>query len=132
MIAVDGTKISGNTSRDANRSYEQIAREILEEAAAADAADDERFGDSRGDELPAELVDRSSRRARLRAAKEHLEAQVRDAQAEHADHLKARAKLEAARGGKLRGRKPVPPSAVVDPAARANVTDPAMQEQSSH
>jgi transposase len=124
LIAVDGTKIAGNASREANRSYEQIAQEILEEAAAADAADDERFGDARGDELPAELADRSSRRARLRAAKERLEADVREAHEAHAAHLKARAELEAERGCKLRGRKPVPPPAVVDPAARANVSDP--------
>jgi transposase len=38
LIAVDGTKIAGNASREANRTYEQIARELLEEAAAADAA----------------------------------------------------------------------------------------------
>jgi transposase len=83
LIAVDGTKIAGNAAREANRSYEQIVREILEEAAAADAADDERFGEARGDELPAELADRNSRRARLRAAKERLEADVREAQAAH-------------------------------------------------
>jgi transposase len=124
LIAVDGTKIAGNASRDANRSYEQIAKETLEEAAAADAADDERFGDLRGDELPADLADRSSRRARLRAAKERLEAEVREAHQAHAAHLKARAELEAERGRKLRGRKPIAPAAVVDPAAKANVTDP--------
>jgi transposase len=124
LIAVDGTKIAGNASRDANRSYEQIAREILDEAAAADAADDEWLGDRRGDELPAELAESSSRRARLRAAKERLEAEVREAQAAHAAHLQARADLETERGRKLRGRKPVAPPGVVDPAARANVTDP--------
>src|SRR6478735_319880 len=53
---IDGTKIAGNASRDANHSYEQIAREILDKAAAADAADDERFGHKRGDELPAEFA----------------------------------------------------------------------------
>src|SRR4051812_7155484 len=124
LIAVDGTKIAGNASREANRSYEQIARELLAEASAADAAEDERFGDARGDELPPELAERSSRRARLRAAKERLEAEVRDAQAAHVAHLNERTQLEAERGRKLRGRKPVPPAAVVDPAARANVTDP--------
>jgi transposase len=38
LIAVDGTKIAGSASREANRTYEQIARELLEQAAAADAA----------------------------------------------------------------------------------------------
>lgn len=124
LIAVDGTKIAANASMAANRSYEQIAREILDEAARVDAEEDARLGAARGDELPAELADRSSRRARLRAAKERLEAEVRDAQAAHAAHLRARAELEAARGRKLRGRKPVAPPATVSPSARANITDP--------
>ena len=42
VIAVDGTKIAADASMRANRTYEQIAREILEEATAADAADDVR------------------------------------------------------------------------------------------
>jgi transposase len=122
VIALDGTK--ANASMSANRSYEQIAREILAEAAEADARDDERFGERRGDELPPELADPTTRRARLRAAKERLEAEVADAQAAHEAHLQSRAALEAQRGGKLRGRKPKPPPATVAPAARANVTDP--------
>src|SRR3954453_15810900 len=44
VIAVDGTKVAGNASRDANVDYEQIAREILEEAQAGDAAEDELSG----------------------------------------------------------------------------------------
>src|SRR5439155_204481 len=84
---------------------------ILERAAAADAADDQRFGESRGDELPAEPADRSSRRARLRAAKKRLEAEVRQAQDSHEAHLQARAAIETQRGRKLRGRKPVAPPA---------------------
>ena len=45
MIAVDGTKVQANASHHANRDYEQIAREILEEAEAIDAAEDELYGD---------------------------------------------------------------------------------------
>ena len=59
VIAVDGTKVHANASEHATRGYEQIAREILEEAAAVDAAEDERFGDARGDELPPELATRA-------------------------------------------------------------------------
>src|SRR3954467_3748882 len=55
VVAVDGTKIAANATHHATRSYEQIAREILEEAAEIDAAEDERYGDARGDELPVEL-----------------------------------------------------------------------------
>jgi len=124
LIAVDGTKLRANASKAANRSYAQIVEEILAEAAAADARDDMAFGDRRGDELPSELADRNSRRARLRQAKARLEAEVEAAQRTHREHLRSRAELEAQRGGKLRGRKPKPPPAAVVPAARTNVTDP--------
>src|SRR6188472_1751494 len=56
VIAIDGTKVHANASRDATMDYEQIAREILEEANATDAAEDELYGEARGDELPAELA----------------------------------------------------------------------------
>jgi transposase len=121
LIAVDGRRSPETASREANRSYEQIAEELLAEAAAADAPEDERFGELRGDELPA---GRSSRKARLRAAKERLEAEVRAAQEAHEAHLQARAELERERGRKLRGRKLVAPATVVNPSARANVSDP--------
>jgi transposase len=124
LVAVDGTKLRASASMSANRGYAQIAEEILAEAAAADASDDARFGDQRGDELPPELADRSSRRARLREAKARLEAEVEAAQHAHEEHLRARAALENDRGRKLRGRKPKPPAKTVDPATRANVTDP--------
>jgi hypothetical protein len=55
VIAVDGTKVHANASQHANRDYERIAREILEEAGRIDAEQDERLGDRRGDELPPEL-----------------------------------------------------------------------------
>src|ERR671925_345692 len=48
VIAVDGTKVHANASERATRSYEEIAREILEDAAAVDAEEDERLGDARG------------------------------------------------------------------------------------
>src|SRR3954449_8373090 len=47
VIAVDGTKVQANASHHATRDYEQIAREILEEADALDAEENERFGDAR-------------------------------------------------------------------------------------
>src|SRR4051795_9684648 len=55
-IAVDGPKVAANASRNENRDYEQLAREILEEAKAVDAAEDELYGDARGDELPPEFA----------------------------------------------------------------------------
>ena len=73
VIAIDGTKIKANAHRDANKSYEQLVRGILKEADTIDRAEDERFGDARGDELPEQLCTPEGRRAALRAAKERLE-----------------------------------------------------------
>jgi transposase len=75
VIAVDGTKVPGNASRNATVDYDQLAREILEEAKAVDAAEDELYGDARGDELPEQLRTGEGRRAWLREAKRQLEEQ---------------------------------------------------------
>ena len=73
VVAIDGTKVAANASREANRSYEQIAREILAEAAETDRREDELYGEARGDELPERLRTSAGRRAALREAKARLE-----------------------------------------------------------
>ena len=75
VIAVDGTKVPANASRNENLDYEQLAREILEEAKAVDAAEDELYGEARGDELPPEFATAQGRRGWLREAKQRLEAE---------------------------------------------------------
>ena len=75
VIAVDGTKVHANASRHSNRDYEQIAREILAEADAVDRAEDERFGERRGDELPEQLATGAGRAQWLAEAKRRLERQ---------------------------------------------------------
>ena len=73
VIAVDGTKVHANAAERATRGYEDIAREILDDAAAVDAEEDERFGDARGDELPSELATGQGRQKWLRDAKRRLD-----------------------------------------------------------
>jgi transposase len=75
VIAIDGTKVSANASIDANRSYERIAREILEEARRIDEAEDELYGEARGDEVPERLRTREGRRAAFREARRKLDAE---------------------------------------------------------
>src|SRR5439155_26408114 len=75
VIAVDGTKVQANASRNENLDYEQLAREIVQEALATDAAEDELYGEARGDELPAEFSTEQGRRGWLREAKQRLEAE---------------------------------------------------------
>src|SRR5687767_13055080 len=73
VVAVDGTKIAAAATHHATRTYEQIAEEILKEAAEIDAAEDELYGEARGDELPEGLRTSTERRQRLREAKKALE-----------------------------------------------------------
>ena len=75
VVAVDGSKVSANASREATVDYERLAREVLEEAQAVDAEEDERFGDRRGDELPPELATSAGRRQWFREARRWLDDQ---------------------------------------------------------
>ncbi len=70
VVAIDGTRLAGNTSRASNRDFGQIAREILAEAKATDEAEDELYGEARGDELPEQLRTREGRREFFRQARE--------------------------------------------------------------
>jgi transposase len=134
-LALDGTKLRANASRHTAMSYERIVkaeaqleaeiaairanvRALLQEAEAVDAAEDERYGpDSRGDELPEELQRREQRLARIREAKQALEAEAAEREAAR------RAELEE-QGKKPRrppkGRDPFKPK----PGAQRNFTDP--------
>lgn len=72
VVAVDSTKFAANASRDANRDWEQIAMEILQEAAEIDEREDRELGERRGGELPPELSDARGRREWLRRELEGL------------------------------------------------------------
>ena len=88
-VAVDGTKVRANASKRKAMSYgrmrgeeARLKREIAEllaEAEATDAEEDERYGeDVRGDELPEELKRREDRLAAIRAVKARLEEAARE------------------------------------------------------
>jgi transposase len=127
VVAVDGSLIAGNASAGATRSYAAIREEVermLGEAAETDAAEDERFGPARGDELPAELADRRSRLERLRRCRQELEAEQAAAQAAHEVNLAWRAEWESEHQRKLAGRKPTPPARDALERRQINVTDP--------
>ncbi|MFL5853002.1 MAG: transposase, partial [Solirubrobacteraceae bacterium] len=73
VVSIDGTRIAGNASPEVNHPFEQIAREIVAEATATDEAEDELYGDQRGDELPEQLRTPEGRRAFFRRAKRERE-----------------------------------------------------------
>jgi transposase len=73
VLAIDGTKVAANASRDRTMDYEQLAKTIIEEQIATDAAEDELHGEARGDELPPELATSKGRREWFREAKRRLD-----------------------------------------------------------
>jgi transposase len=127
-VAIDGTKLCANAGLSANRGYAKIREEverILAEADEVDAAEDARFGNARGDELPAELADPVTRRERLERAKRELEAEQAARVAEHEAMLARRAEHRMRTGRNARGRPPGEAPGPEPPADRKrNVTDP--------
>jgi transposase len=149
LIAVDGTKIGADASLAANKTEDkltelldaerelidlrrtqlaQIADGVIGEAERIDAAEDARFGDRRGDELPAQLARRADRADRLAAARDRLadrQAAARDA-AQDAQDAKITAWEQRKADGTARGPRPrdTPPKGRTGKPPRANVTDP--------
>src|SRR5271165_1039442 len=103
-VALDGTKMKGNASKHKAMSYDRMrekqkqlkaeVKQLLEQAEAADAEEDARYGrNRRGDELPAELERRETRLQKIREAKRALEERARQkAAAEGADPQQAKPK----------------------------------------
>jgi hypothetical protein len=123
-VAIDGSKIAGNASKHKAMSYERMGEtektlqseveEILKRTDAVDAAEDAKYGKGQsGEELPAELVRRESRLAKIRAAKAELEAEAKQkAEEEKAAaeaQMEQRREQEARTGKKVRGPKPQVP-----------------------
>jgi hypothetical protein len=72
VVSIDGTRIAGNASPEVNYEFEQIARDIVAEVRATDEAEDEEFGEARGDELPEQLRTAEGRREFFRGAREQM------------------------------------------------------------
>jgi transposase/IS5 family transposase len=156
-LALDGTKLRANASRHKAMSYERMVKKetqleaeiaairanvaaLLSEAEQVDAEEDERFGpDRRGDELPEELQRREQRLAKIKEAKEALEAEelqrreqrlAKIKEAKEALEGEAR-EAETARRAELeaQGKQPRAPRDGRDPfapkpTAQRNFTDP--------
>lgn len=121
LVAIDGTKIQANASLFANKTHDELAREILGEAARVDAEENEQLGDRRGDELPEDWAPSGGRAARIREALRQLEEQrTRD----YKGRMQERTAKEKALGRKLTGPQPTPTPARPKSVRKANVTDP--------
>src|SRR3954466_14062267 len=149
VIAIDGTKVHANANRDRAMDYEKIARAIVEEAVATDAAETAALGDRRGDELPEILTTRQGREGWLRDARQRLDQRraegaqpiprsrperLREGKRRLEEELvverDANAQYEAYRrrgvmkNGRRFGRPPNPRRPPTVPSGKVNLTDP--------
>ena len=146
-VALDGTKLEANASKHKAMSYSRLiereqqveaeiaqleaaAAALLADAAAVDAAEDEKFGpDGKDTDLPAELDRREKRLARLQAARAQIEAEAAAKAAAHAEEL---ARRKANRAGREpeddevdQVREQAAAKARPKDKTQANFTDPA-------
>jgi len=126
LVSLDGTKLAGNAAQKANRTLPQIEK-ILAEAAAADAAEDARYGDAPGQPTPRALARRAERRERLAQARDRLAAEDKARRDEQ--RAKQQAWEAAAAAGKRRGHRPgdEPRANRAGTEPRADITDPAVR-----
>jgi transposase len=133
QIAIDGTKVGANASRQESRTYERLVakeefldaevKRLLQEAGATDEREDGELGKGkRGDELPKELATAEKRLAKIRAAKEDVEREAKE-KAEQAAREKAEQKGKP-RDEAQRKRWQRAKSGVPEAKAQGNLTDP--------
>lgn len=133
QVAVDGTKMGADASRDRSMSYEKLSAqerewsqrvaELLEEARRVDEEEDRRYGAGRrGEELPEPLRTAAGRLERIRAAKRELEREAREKaervrQERQQQAGKVRDEAQKKRWQRHRSGRPAP-------EGQANLTDP--------
>lgn len=130
QVAIDGTKIKANASKNKAMSYKRMCEEeerlrseieaYFRECDEIDAQEDELYGNRRGDELPEHLNTPAKRLEAIKRAKAELEAEAKEKVRREQEERKAKAEEE---GRTYRPRKK-PEDA--KPAARSqrNFTDP--------
>jgi transposase len=156
VVAIDSTKLAADASGLANRDWQQIAKDIVAEGIATDAAEDELYGEARGDELRPELRDPKTRRdwirrelaelerdaaerpapnsrpERLREAKRRLEERHQLELDAIVAERRRRAEHEALTGRRPIGRPPKDAPLPEIPAGRVNTTDPDSSPVKTH
>jgi transposase len=131
-VSVDGTKMQANASKHAAVSYQRAGelitqlelevQELLTRAAQADTQETKETLD-----LPAELTRREKRLTALNQARQVIEARAQELAAAQVEPYQAQVAARQAQrdaGKKPRGKEPAPPSAVPEPKAQYNFTDP--------
>lgn len=133
-VSLDGTKIKANASKHKAMSYDRMKKREAElkaevdrwlaAAEAADAEEDRRYGDKRGDEMPDWVADKQKRLEKIREAKAELEAEAKAAAEEEMRRREQAEEKRLAEGRKKSGKPPAPPKAEPAGKAQRNFTDP--------
>lgn len=128
-VAIDGTKIAGNASRDANVALDRIRTIAQAEVDAGLAADaDENVDDDASP--PSVLRDRTKRRERIERVRAELEAdQAQRDQADAAQQARAERYLADVVTGTNRGKRPLRADAVQVARARLERERAAQQKK---
>ena len=127
-LSLDGSKYQANASRHKAMSYGRMAaaadqleaevQELLDRAAAVDAAEDAEYGAAvRGDELPEELRRREERLTRIKDAKTRLEERARSRARDESQRKGATEEVAAAASVQAKPQ-PREPSNFTDPDRR--------------
>jgi len=131
-LAADGTKVLANASKHSAVSYQRagqqielLRQEVAQLLAKAEQADSTPLQD--GLTIPAEIARRRDRLAKLQTARAVIEERARHRAAQEQPVYEAKQAERAtrrARGERVRGREPQPPSATPAPQDQYNFTDP--------
>jgi transposase len=133
-ICLDGTKVKANASKHKAMSYgrmektiqqlEAEVKQLLEEAQTVDENEDARYGKGkRIEELPQELQRRQDRIAKIKKAKQALEAEAKSQAEAQRRAIQEKDDALEKEGKSRKGRKPKEPSDEPDPKAQRNFTD---------
>ena len=134
-VALDGAKIKANASKHKAMSYEHmktpetaLRAEVdrwLEAAQAADAQEDKLHGASRrGDEMPGWIADKQKRLAKIREARQALEAEAAAAAAAKAEAERAAEEKRKAENASAQGRFLARPQKSPNPMRSATLPTP--------
>lgn len=87
---MDLTKLAPHASAGQNRTFEGLRQEaarIIEDAIETDAREDELYGETRGDELPEQLADSCTPKARVRELLEQARQEAAQAEVKRAERV---------------------------------------------
>ncbi|WP_309399568.1 transposase, partial [Cerasicoccus maritimus] len=126
-VAIDGTHLRANASKDRNVTYEraqQLETRLSADIAALCARAEQADNTEVDERLPAEIARRQSLREQMDAAQRTLQARAKERATAQRPAYEAKLQARQERKGNGKGRRPKPPSDQPDPVEQTNLSDP--------